>query len=275
MVKKMMLLVKMKRMLLVKDEKEDDDDIFGWWWRRWCCWLKVKKKRRKKKKKMILLVDGEEGDDLVGWYWIRRRLRLCVMVLAEEEVVDWCWRRRSCGSSYSSNLLMSVQITLNCLMVKCPSRRRGRNLAPMSTGKWDWTSQERKKERRRSKQASKPLKIIASLCTLSPCVTTVASSGVVLAFIVLGWLLFLEFLAAVDVIWIPWAAPRIFQITQEATCKSAVAHKKPTRPNRQLHALQSAFFVLEKNHLSVFWLVWLEEAAMASLGFNSCIAACF
>jgi hypothetical protein len=43
-----------------------------------------------------------------------------------------------------------------------------------------------------------------------------------------------------------------FQIAQEATCKSAVAHKKPTRPNRQLHPLQSAFFVPEKNHLSVF-----------------------
>jgi hypothetical protein len=72
--------------------------------------------------------------------------------------------------------------------------------------------------------------IIASLCTLSPCVIAVASSGVVPAFIVLGWLLFLEFLAAVEVIWIPWAAPTIFQITQEATCKSAAAHKKPTRP---------------------------------------------
>ncbi len=268
----------MKRRMLVEGEKEDDDDIFGWWWRRWCCWLKMKVK----KKMMILLVDGEEGDDVVGWCWIRRRLRWCVMVLAEEEdVVDWCWRRRtrrrSCSSSYSSNLLMSVQITLNCLMVKCLSRRRsGRNLAAMSTGKWDWTPQERKKERRRrSKEASKPLMIIASLCTLSPCVTAVPSSGVVPAFIVLGWLLFLEFLAAVEVIWIPWAASRIFQIAQEATCKSAAAHKKPTRPNRQLHALQSAFFVLEKNHLSVFWLVWLEEAAMASLRFNSSIAACF
>ncbi len=203
-------------------------------------------------------------------------------LLKKKLFADWCWRRRtrrrSCGSSYSSNLLMSVQITLNCRMVKCLSRRSRRNLAPMSTGKWDWTSQETKKERRRrSKQASKPLMIIASLCTLSPCVTAVASSGVVPAFIVLGWLLFLEFLAAVVLIWIPWAAPRIFQITQEATCKSAVAHKKPTGPNptdSYMH-YKSAFLVLERTHLSVFWLVWLGEAAMASLGFNSSIAACF
>jgi hypothetical protein len=56
-----------------------------------------------------------------------------------------------------------------------------------------------------------------------------------------------------------------------------VAHKKPTGPNptdSYMH-YKSAFLVLERTHLSVFWLVWLGEAAMASLGFNSSIAACF